>query len=80
MRKKILFLLVLTELNELPADRKALPLAFLPPSARALALSIGWTMERAWFAGNMSFTFKHFDCFKLNSSHHILCSAASHTC
>lgn len=59
-KKKNQFLLVLTELNELPADRKALPLAFLPPSARALALSIGWTMERAWFAENMSFTFKHF--------------------
>lgn len=34
-----------------PADRKALALAFLLPSARDLAFSIGWTMERARFAG-----------------------------
>lgn len=53
-KKKNLLLLVWNELNELPADLKALALAFLLPSARDLAFSIGWTMERAWFAEDMS--------------------------
>lgn len=49
-----LFLLVLSELNVLPADLNALALAFLLPSARVLAFSIGWVMEIARFAEVMS--------------------------
>lgn len=57
----------LNKLRPSPADLMALALAFLLPSGRALAFSIGWQMERAWIAADDIGTFCN--CFRWSSNH-----------